>query len=168
MPLSVFPKFRASSAVLSDKIDAVLRELAALLNGGLSLANVRPGAQFALANFAEPKGLYFLRLECTIASMGGNPVNNQSVGPAKTYVPIASRVLGWGYLSQAAGTYARLSGPGGLISQIDGTADGSGNYSGYANLVAPVALAAGDAISALANGSDLFSAVVALDADHQG
>lgn len=57
----VSPRFAAKAAAWAAKIDAALAELAALLNGGLDLGNLKPGTQFPLGAFNEPASLVLLR-----------------------------------------------------------------------------------------------------------
>jgi hypothetical protein len=169
MPFSVFPKFRATSAVLSSKIDAVIREMAALLNGGLSADNLDPAAAFPLAYFTETKGLYLLRMEC----LDEIDASNQSEGPAKVLVPVASSLLGWGYYGGTKGTAAILTGPGGVVSSLDAALDSGGRRRAHEMLDAPLALAAGDALTMATTDpvfatKSAFSAVLVLSADHVG
>jgi hypothetical protein len=169
MPFSVFPKFRATSAVLSSKVDAVIREMAALLNGGLSADNLDPASAFPLAYFAETKGLYLIRMEC----IATNDYDLQSEGPAKVLVPVASTLLGWGYYGGVQGTVAILTGPAGEVSRLDAALDSAGRRRAHETLDAPLALAAGNALTLATTDPvfavrSAFSAVLVLSAVHVG
>lgn len=160
----VISKFLSGAAILSEKIDAMLRALAGTLNGGLTVDNLAPGTQFPPAAFAEGKGLYAIRLEVTRNEFSGVAHNN-SIGPARAYVPFASTIVGWGYCGPPACTYVALSVDGGEVSRIDaGLNAADGNRAGSA--AANQAVAAGALLSAA--GVDIFAAVVFLEAEHQG
>jgi hypothetical protein len=166
MPFSVFPKFRATSAVLSSKIDAVIREMAALLNGGLSAANLKPGETFAASAFAEPRSLY--TLQCNMI----RAVDDDCwIG----VVPIASRVIAAGLVGEDNDEF-RLR-----VHNADGTfranvADvatdrnlGNGTWAGHVVLSPAVDVAAGEILYFRFDSTgERGELTVFLDAPHQG
>jgi hypothetical protein len=168
MPFSVFPKFRATSAVLSSKIDAVIREIAALLNGGLSIANIKPGTAFPLVAFTESKGAFALRV--------ANVNVDMTLGVQFGAIPIACRLIGAGAkaygtgwfiasvgLQSSAGGYTFL----GSIPLAQANADGS--FQGVKMFDPPLAIAAGDVLAAgFPSNNSRGEVVLFFDTDHQG
>jgi hypothetical protein len=165
MPFSVFPKFRATSAALSSKIDAVIREIAALLNGGLGAANVKAGTAFPLASFAEQKGAFALRL-VSLYNIGANIRHELGVTPG------AGRIIGWSAHVYATGvteievwsaTRALKLG----VIPLSGHADGTRR--GTQMLDAPIAVNADEHLYLYVPLSVWAGvATVFFDADHQG
>lgn len=88
MPWTVIPKFHAAAAALTNKVDAVLRELASLLNGGLDSRNMKPGTLFPLASFQEQGALVGYR-----AALHNSNAYDLNFGNAP---PVACSIVGVG------------------------------------------------------------------------
>jgi hypothetical protein len=175
MPFSVFPKFRATSAVLSSKIDAVIREMAALLNGGLGAANVKVGTAFPLASFSESKSVYAMRAALITSGTKADADDGEHyIGTVK----YAGRIIGIGArfrhrLATAAAPYAvrvwSSAGGGAEVASVALEGTLSGTMQGYAMLDPAVAVAAGDVLKVIFERTvTLGEVIVFLDADHQG
>jgi hypothetical protein len=88
VPRLVVPKFLAAAAVVSEKIDAVVRELVAVVNGGLDAANIAPTTRFPKAAFLDPSALFAV-VETMVSPAGANP------SLTLLRFPAAGRVVAW-------------------------------------------------------------------------
>ncbi|HEY6015722.1 MAG TPA: hypothetical protein VIU16_02960 [Gaiellaceae bacterium] len=157
MPLSVFPKFRASSAVLSDKIDAVLRKLAGILNGGISVANLAVGTQFPASAFAEAKGVLAVRLVSSHVGAVG------AIAFASCIPPVDCDIIAWSFRAKApAPTQVWLKVNAAPVALRAPLADTDNLYV----LQNPAAVAAGQIVVIEPTGNINFSATVFLRPAH--
>ena len=84
------PVFRAGSAILSEKIDQLAEQVAAILNGGLDADNLAAGIQLPLNGFIEGRSL--LSLDALLDVVALQTTSYFCVVPAGTGL----RLLGWG------------------------------------------------------------------------
>jgi hypothetical protein len=160
MPRLVVPTFLTYAAIVSEKIDAIVRELAAVVNGGLDSANIDPATRFPKAAFLDPGALIAVVASIT-SSSGGNPQLTV------LRMPVAGKIVAWS-LKVAHGssmTDATLVSNG---VNLDSSGPIAADAEVLRKLNAPVAAAVGHVVkvTTTAPGATTFTATVFVLADH--